>query len=179
MPRPGVDDQHVQQNANRADGSEEGEAREWPTPPIRRGPHQQPVMKPMKWAEPNRPSCWSVKPSAPDDDAGCALGIVQLGPCSTKDRPEGRINAGECPVLAEDGTRQAVGLGLMVNSCGKEGAEHGRIPYGYLPVQFAKRPLMREGLDDIVEALTGDLHLIECLHGVEPCGPSGEGCVLA
>jgi len=52
------------QNANRADGSEEGEAREWPTPPIRRGPHQQPVMKPMKWAEPNRPSCWSVKPSA-------------------------------------------------------------------------------------------------------------------
>src|SRR6056297_4006299 len=39
-------------------------AREWPTLPIRRGAHQQPMKKPMKCAEPRKPICAVVKSSA-------------------------------------------------------------------------------------------------------------------
>ncbi len=44
-------------------------AREWPTSPMTRGAHQQPRKKPTKCAEPRRPICVVVKPSATPDSA--------------------------------------------------------------------------------------------------------------
>jgi hypothetical protein len=44
-------------------------AREWPTDPIRRGDHQHPIKKPMKWDDPKSPIWDVVNPTLNPDNA--------------------------------------------------------------------------------------------------------------